>query len=218
MGGQPRSNVAALDPTTGAALAWDPGSDDEVAALAIDGANVYVGGVFASIDGQVRSSIAAVDAATGDVNAWDPNAVCPLCWDNASPSVFAMVVSGGTVYIGGSFDNLGNQPCFGFAAVSQSTVTVPESPASRSLALAQCRPNPAGASTLIEFTLPVAAPVTLGVFDLQGRRVASLLQGEMRPAGANRVSFRPRGLASGLYLYRLEALGRSASRKLIVVE
>jgi hypothetical protein len=74
------------------------------------------------------------------------------------------------------------------------------------------------ASTLIEFTMPTAAPVTLGVFDLQGRRVATLLEGETRPAGANRVSFRPDGLASGLYLYRLEALGRSVSRKLIVVE
>jgi hypothetical protein len=40
----------------------------------------------------------------------------------------------------------------------------------------------------------------------------------MRPAGTSRVSFRPARLASGVYLYRLEALGRTATRKMILVE
>ena len=120
--------------------------------------------------------------------------------------------------MGGDFDRFGAHPQSGFAAISTGTVSVPEGPAARSLDLAQNRPNPAGAGTLIEFTLPAPAPVTLSVFDLQGRRVATILGGEMRPAGVNRIPFRATGLASGMYVYRVEALGRVAARKMIVVE
>jgi hypothetical protein len=114
---------------------------------------------------------------------------------------------------------MGDLPQAYFAAISTgTTVSVPARGGTASLELAQNRPNPAGTGTLIEFALPVEAPVTLAVFDLQGRRVATLLDGEMRPAGTSRVSFRPARLASGVYLYRLEALGRTATRKMILVE
>jgi hypothetical protein len=149
-----------------------------------------------------RSGIAALDAASGAVSDWD---------SGVPVRAFSLVVDGSNVYAGGGLSPY-------LFAIEQDVVSVPPVVVPPRLELAQNRPNPAGASTLIEFTLPAAAPVTLAVFDLQGRRVASLLEGEMRPVGVNRIPFQPRGLASGLYLYRLEALGRSASRKLIVVE
>jgi hypothetical protein len=60
IGGQTRNYVAALDPATGAALAWDPNANGSVRALAVYGGKVYVGGVFTSIGGQPQSGIAAI--------------------------------------------------------------------------------------------------------------------------------------------------------------
>jgi hypothetical protein len=216
IGGQARNHLASLDPSppTGAATSWNPAAADDppgVGVLVADGPTIYVGGQFTSMNGQVRNSIAALNAATGSAFDWNPNS-------NDNAVVNALAVSGGTVYVGGSFDNFGDRPQYGLAAITEAIVSVPEAHAAASLELAQNRPNPAGTSTLIEFMLPTAAPVTLAVFDLLGRRVASLLEGEMRPAGANRVRFRPAGLAGGLYLYRLEALGRAVTRKMIVIE
>jgi hypothetical protein len=125
---------------------------------------------------------------------------------------------GGTVYVAGSFTGIEQNVRSYVAAITSGTVSVTQRPVTSSLELVQNRPNPAGTSTLIEFSLPQAATVNLAVFDLQGRRVATLLDGEMRPAGANRIPFRAARLASGVYMFRVEALGHSATRKMIVVE
>ncbi|MBZ0268267.1 T9SS type A sorting domain-containing protein [bacterium] len=77
--------------------------------------------------------------------------------------------------------------------------------------LFQNRPNPARANTSIRFTLPRPADVRLRVYDTAGRLVASLLDGP-RGSGEHGVlwSGRDNGgqlVASGVYLYRLEADG-----------
>jgi hypothetical protein len=205
IGGQPRNYLASMgDPGgAGSASPWNPDPDLTVNSLAQSGHIVYAGGFFSTIVGQNRPGVAAFYMDTGALNDWNPDALV---------SPFAIAADASNVYTGG-----GEEGNFLFA-LSQATVSVPERPVAGMLDLAQNRPNPAASSTLIEFTLPIAAPVRLAVFDLQGRRVASLLEGEMRPAGVNRVPFRPAGLASGMYLYQVEALGRSATRKMIVTE
>jgi hypothetical protein len=59
IGGQPRSNVAALDAATGLATAWNPGvggpSGGSVSTLAVSGSTVYAGGDFSNI-GRVEAS------------------------------------------------------------------------------------------------------------------------------------------------------------------
>jgi hypothetical protein len=51
----------------------------------------------------------------------------------------------------------------------------------RAFALTAVRPNPTSGRTLVEFELPRAARVRLGVFDVQGREVARLADGVHRP-------------------------------------
>ena len=85
------------------------------------------------------------------------------------------------------------------------------------LALAQNFPNPARSNTSIRFLLPVSGPVNLEVYDVQGRHVASLLDHELRPAGEQEVPVRTEGWRAGCYFYRLEAGGRSETRKMLVV-
>ncbi len=72
------------------------------------------------------------------------------------------------------------------------------------IVLDQNYPNPFNPSTLIQFSLPASETVTLRVFDSLGRTVATLLDRKLHTAGKHTVQFNAAGLASGVYLYRLE--------------
>lgn len=77
-------------------------------------------------------------------------------------------------------------------------------------------PNPFARSTTIAYELPEAATVRLEVFDVLGRRVRTLVDGEQN-AGRHEVEFAVERLASGVYLYRLTADARMATRQLQLV-
>jgi endonuclease/exonuclease/phosphatase family metal-dependent hydrolase len=76
-------------------------------------------------------------------------------------------------------------------------------------------PNPFRARTTLSYTLRRAGPVRLEVYDILGRRVASLVDGP-QTAGTHRVEFTASGLPPGLYLARLEAGGTSLARPLLL--
>jgi uncharacterized protein (DUF362 family) len=65
-------------------------------------------------------------------------------------------------------------------------------------------PNPFNPSTMIVFSLPRNAPVTLKVYDITGRIIETLVNGDV-PAGEHRMQWSAQGLASGVYLCRMEA-------------
>jgi hypothetical protein len=69
-------------------------------------------------------------------------------------------------------------------------------------------PNPFRASTLIEYTLDRPSDLTLEVYDLSGRRVATRSLGTQL-ARTGRYAFSSPGLKTGLYLYRLRAVDRA---------
>jgi len=85
-----------------------------------------------------------------------------------------------------------------------------------------CTPNPFSGRVSIAFSLPDAGPVSLGVYDLSGRLVASPLDdGEMR-VGEHSVRWSGRAasgdeLPSGVYLLVLESCGRTAALPVIRV-
>ncbi len=72
-------------------------------------------------------------------------------------------------------------------------------------ALDQNYPNPFNPSTTIRFSLATAEDVTLKVYDLLGREVATLIDGKAMNAGTYTAGFDASKLASGMYLYRLKA-------------
>jgi hypothetical protein len=76
-------------------------------------------------------------------------------------------------------------------------------------------PNPFNPVTSISFSLPQAGQVRLTVFDLLGRAVAVLADGEAG-SGVHRVAFNGAGLPSGVYFYRLESAGRVIARKMVL--
>jgi predicted small secreted protein len=117
IGGQSRSYIAALDATTGNALAWNPNASGYgVYALVVSGTTVFAGGWFDSIGGQNRSNIAALDATTGNALAWNPNAI-----GNNVLSIQSLAVSGTIVYAGGYFSTIGGQSRNNIAALDATT-------------------------------------------------------------------------------------------------
>lgn len=83
-------------------------------------------------------------------------------------------------------------------------------------------PNPTSGQTAIEFRVAEPGPVTIEVFDITGRRVATLLDRQMAP-GTYKVSWDGRSasgqrLASGVYLYRMKARDFTATRRMTLVK
>ncbi|MBU1676458.1 T9SS type A sorting domain-containing protein [bacterium] len=88
--------------------------------------------------------------------------------------------------------------------------------------LVRNRPNPFNPATEILFTVPASGPVCLSIYDTSGRRVRTLLDGAT-VSGAGRVSWDGRAgtgerVGSGVYFCRLEAGGRAAITKMLLVE
>ncbi len=83
--------------------------------------------------------------------------------------------------------------------------------------LFQNYPNPFNPSTSIQYAIGSRQFVTLKVFDVLGKEVATLVN-EEKPAGNHQVSFDASELASGIYLYRLSADSFTETKKLILIK
>jgi len=83
-------------------------------------------------------------------------------------------------------------------------------------ALYQAYPNPFNPSTTISYQLPMQSQVTLKIFDVLGREVATLVNGVEEP-GYKSVNFDASGLPSGIYYYRLQAGNYVETKKLLLL-
>ncbi len=90
-----------------------------------------------------------------------------------------------------------------------------ESTLPTSYALEQNFPNPFNPTTTIRFALPEAASVRLALYNAVGQEVMTLVQ-DVREAGLHEIVLDGSSLASGVYVYRLEA-GRFADQKKLVL-
>ena len=83
--------------------------------------------------------------------------------------------------------------------------------------LAQNYPNPFNPTTVINYQLPVSSEVRLEVYDMLGRQVATLINGQVS-AGRHTVNFDASNLSSGVYLYRLVAGSQIMTKKLTILK
>ena len=179
VGGQSRSCLAALDATSGLALAWYPGApNSEIEALALKGNSLYLGGYFTQFAGQTRNRAAAVDLTTDALLPWNPNITGPDDAYGYTPRVMAIATQESTVFLGGVFSAVGGKPRVALAAVDADSGTL--------------RPwNPAPAHTY-SYPPPLVRSLALqgdtlyvgGNFEILG--------------GADRISLAAIGAASGV--------------------
>jgi hypothetical protein len=86
-----------------------------------------------------------------------------------------------------------------------------------SFELSQNYPNPFNPTTNISFTLISKSFVSLKVFDMLGREVATLVN-EQKPAGTYTLKWNAASMPSGVYFYRLQAGNDIQTRKLILLK
>jgi hypothetical protein len=84
-------------------------------------------------------------------------------------------------------------------------------------ALGQNYPNPFNASTVIKYSLLHASTVSIEIYDVIGRKVESLIQGEQQ-AGHHQAVWNAKDHPSGMYFYRIQAGEYTATRKMVVLK
>lgn len=83
--------------------------------------------------------------------------------------------------------------------------------------LAQNYPNPFNPTTTIDFQIPSNGFVTLKVYDLLGKEVATLVN-EAKTSGKHSVEFNASELSSGIYLYELRSGSFLSTKKLVLMK
>ncbi|MFQ5607749.1 MAG: T9SS type A sorting domain-containing protein, partial [Candidatus Zixiibacteriota bacterium] len=93
----------------------------------------------------------------------------------------------------------------------------PEALLPKTFALAQNYPNPFNPSTTINFSLPKKAQVSLAIYNILGRRVATLVDEEV-PAGEHSVTWNASNFATGIYFYQLKSGETKISKKALLLK
>jgi len=101
------------------------------------------------------------------------------------------------------------------SAVSTDLETLDTNPSS--FALFANYPNPFNPETTFNFNLSKSGSASLVIYDMLGNVVETIVDQEL-PAGEFRTTWDATGRASGIYLYRLEANGKIATRKMTLMK
>ena len=77
--------------------------------------------------------------------------------------------------------------------------------------------NPSGSPARIAYAVPVPSHVTIRLFDVSGREIGTLIDGQVEP-GHHETELRASGLGGGIYFCRMDAQGFSATKKLVLLK
>jgi trimeric autotransporter adhesin len=215
LNGVPRTSIGSVDAETGQATAWNPDVRNwsvvypQVYALALRDSDLWVGGDFSALNGQSRFGLGALDVATGATRGWDPG---------TDARVLSLTTTPNGVYAGGMFSQAGGLPCNGLAAILDSLPTVLIRANTRAVSLGPISPNPVRSEAAAVITLGVSLSVDVALFDVQGRRIATLLDGVALSAGPHLLSIHPREWPSGVCFLRVRTALGSAVRKMLLVK
>jgi hypothetical protein len=222
-GGVSANGVARFNTQTNTWSTLGTGSSNgvnyEVRALAVSGNEVYVGGAFTQAGGVSANNVARFNTQTNTWSTLGTGSQNGVSVGGVSGGVYALAVSGNEVYVGGRFTEAGGVSAICVARWNSGTSRVEQlSPtAPKTFLLEQNYPNPFNPSTTIRYQLPVASEVKLEVYDVLGKKIATLVN-ERQSAGSYQVVWNASGLSSGTYFYRLQAGTFTQTKKMILVK
>jgi len=84
--------------------------------------------------------------------------------------------------------------------------------------VAQNYPNPFNPTTTIRFGLVNESNVDLRVYDILGQEVAVLINNQLMSSAHHEVNFNASSLASGTYIYRLQANNKVITKKMLLLK
>jgi hypothetical protein len=206
-GGIPVGGVARWDGTSWSAMGKNA---VEVQALGVIGGRLFAAGSFLCQDASEISTVALWNG-----QSWT------LLGSGFSPGGFSFIEDwGGDLYVGGFFGWANGRSSFNIARWSGlGLVDVPRGGTALQLALRGPRPNPSSGEVVLEYELPTAARARLAIYDLSGRRVATvadgLLQAGFHAARWSGLDNGGRHCRAGVYLARLESATGVRTVKLI---
>ncbi|MCX7985181.1 MAG: T9SS type A sorting domain-containing protein [Bacteroidetes bacterium] len=125
--------------------------------------------------------------------------------------VYSLIVSGdNTGYAG--IKNDGVYSTSGVTDITDLHTSIPTK-----VVLFQNYPNPFNPTTTIQFTVPTRTFVTLKIYDILGREIATLVN-ERKEPGSYSVDWDAKELGSGVYFYRLQTETFNQTRKLLLIK
>jgi hypothetical protein len=83
--------------------------------------------------------------------------------------------------------------------------------------LAQNYPNPFNPTTTIRFDVPNSSQITLKVYDILGKEIATLVDEKKEP-GSYQVQFGRGNISSGIYIYQMHSNNYVQTRKMVIVK
>lgn len=181
------------DKVATATVAIEDNLGDPVPGVTVSG--TFSGSINESVSGDTDGSGVANLTSTGTARG---KVTVDFCVDD---------VTGGTLeYVPNGTD------CSASVPKGALSSTVPET-----IRLSQNYPNPFNPSTIISFEVPKTSQVSLRVYDMLGKQVATLVDGSV-DAGAHRVSFDASQLTAGVYVYVLQTDGGTLTRRMTLLK
>ncbi len=167
-----------------------------VTAFAVSGTNLFAG----TCGGD------AVFLSTNNGTSWN--------WESQGLTyngVMSLVVSGTNLFAGTDLFGVWRRPLLEMTSVERFSTDLPTH-----FSLDQNYPNPFNPTTTISFNLPSKSFVSLKVFDIMGREIATIVSEEMS-AGSYSRQWNAANMSSGIYFYRLQACSFTETKKLILL-
>lgn len=221
-------DVSALSAWNESAGVWEDYQDagietgSAVVDIEVVDETLYIAGIFNSVNGQENmNNIASYSADEG----WNPLGTGISTIGDETSLIYNLREEEGSLWVSGIFTQAGNRSAHGISSWDLQlgvSVDEPVTESPEQFQLNQNYPNPFNPVTTIRFELEEPAAVTLQVFDMLGREVATIVENQLS-SGSHHVSFDASGLSSGVYLYRLEAMSGSGqafaqSRKMTLIK
>ena len=213
-GTTPANNIAIWDGSQWSILG--EGLNGTVGSILVSGNDIYVGGQFT-----MAGSNSAYSIARWDGSVWHPLGTGLRQSNNftATPNVKTLLATSEGLYVGGKFSHAGDKYSNMIALYTNFTTDVDDESNSlpSEFVLSQNFPNPFNPSTNIQYAVGSKQFVSLKVYDILGKEIATLVN-EEKTSGNYKVTFDASSQPSGIYFYQLKAGNFIETRKMVLLK